>query len=262
MKKRKIGITGYHGFIGSNLFSLFENEKYEVIGWDIKKDTDLFKLQDLFGVDTIIHLAALTNVNDSFKNVSEYFYTNVVGTTHMIELCRQFGATLIYPSSAAVDEPETSPYACSKMFAQEIIAHMADIVPSVILKLYNVYGRQAAKGSLFYNFLHGDKLVIHGDGKQERDFINVKDVCNIIKLVVDEKWQDIEMNVGTGKTTSVNEIAKIFQKYTGKEIVYEKNTFSGIKKSKAEIIRNDELLPFNLSTNLDKDIKEMVLSFN
>ena len=58
--------------------------------------------------------------------------------------------------------------------------------------------------------LKGDTKVINGDGSQERDFLHVEDVCRAIHLALESKPIDIPIDIGTGKGTSILELAKMF----------------------------------------------------
>ena len=60
-------------------------------------------------------------------------------------------------------------------------------------------------------------MTIVGDGKQTRDFIHVDDLSNaFIKAIKSTKVNKI-YNLGSGKKTSINSIAKIFG---GKKFVW------------------------------------------
>ena len=83
-------ITGSAGYIGTHLRKLLP-------AWescDLKYGKDY---QHISGreFDVVIHLAALTNVNQSFKNPGEVFYTNVIGTARVVELCIKYNKILL-----------------------------------------------------------------------------------------------------------------------------------------------------------------------
>lgn len=260
MKKRNIAITGQNGFIGTHLLKVL-GQDFEIFGWDLQDKRDIFELQDIMGVDTVIHLAALTNVQESIQQPSRYFWTNAVGTSHMIELAVKARARFIYVSSAAVAEPDSSPYAYSKWVAEQIVEQMQDVVRGVILRPENVYGKGMNPNSIMSRFLHDDELTIYGDGTHTRDFINVVDVVRIIRYALETNWQNVTLDVGTGKKTSVNQIAKWFEKYSGKKVVH-LPALKEIASSKADTKKLKELYPFQLVTNIQRDIAEMVAESN
>jgi nucleoside-diphosphate-sugar epimerase len=87
-----------------------------------------------------------------------------------------------------------------------------------VVRLANVYGgykyldkKQTCVKQFVMAYGRNDPLVIHGDGEQRRDFINVLDVCEAIKLILEKRpKQKDPMDIGTGIGTSINELADMF----------------------------------------------------
>lgn len=217
-------ITGHKGFIGSHLTKNLED--FTVRGWDKTQEHDIFDSGICAAVkwsDVVIHLAALTNVNESFKSIEEVFKVNVLGTARMVELCEKYHKKLIYPSSASVYHRELSPYAESKALAEDIVSKFKNIT---ILRFFNVYGpgMNQDSGSLMYEFVKGlktGKLIVYGDGEQTRDFIHIKDICDIIKMAISPKWNGQIVDCGTGEAYSINYIAGLFGYYGKVKIEYQ-----------------------------------------
>ncbi len=258
--KKKILITGHKGFLGSALFELLR-DNYIVYGIDLKDGNDIFNIKTIVGIDIVIHCAALTDVNESLIKPNLYYKENMLGTAHIVNLCLKNNTQLIYISSAAIDNPTSSPYADSKEIAHDIVTTLQDELNALIFIPYNIYSLKPKKGSLFHHFLTDSELIIYGSGKQTRDFINIIDVCNIIKTAIDENWQADTFEIGTGKSITVKAIAQLFNEQTDKKIVY-KTQNSGIKHSVAHIdyLRKYYKKPFK--TNLAKDIREMIQKVN
>jgi UDP-glucose 4-epimerase len=257
--RNKILVIGGSGFIGSNLIA--ELKKYRVINYDLKNGDDIFddKLDAYIAThDVVIHLAALTSVEQSFKNPEETFYANVLGTARVVQLCKKYNKKLIYPSSAAVIYPDLSPYAKSKAIAEDIARTYKK---AVILRLYNVFGpnMNPNSGSVMYNFLTSSKLIVFGDGEQTRDFIHVRDVCAIIKDAFKKKWEGKVVECGTGQSYTTNYVASLFAYYRGLTIEY-KSPRREIKWSIADRNALDILYKKPLTTDLNKDIKELVVT--
>ena len=260
--KKKILITGHDGFIGKNLWNTLSHD-YNLEGWDI--DRDIFYLHDeefsQINPDVVVHLAALTSVGDSFKNPGEYYRTNVLGTARIVELCHKYQKKLIYPSSAAVYHPELSPYADSKYLAEQVVSRMKDSMPTVILRLYNVFGpgMNQRTGSVMYRYMTDNKITVYGDGEQTRDFIHVRDVCSIImEAIKSPRWDGKVVDVGMGEEWSMNYIAGLFAHYRGLKVGYMEPKRE-IKWSKAPTAMLKFLYKKKLTTNIEKDIKELCL---
>lgn len=258
-RKLKILVTGSSGFIGSNL--LPKLKKYNVITYDRVGGKDIFDEdfeQAVKKSDIVIHLAAQVSVTKSHEKPVETFIINVLGTARVVQLCLKYKKKLIYPSTAAVLNPDSSPYARTKHLAEEIVKSASKEIPTVVLRLYNVYGEgmNPASGSLVYNFLTSPKLRIFGDGESTRDFVNITDVTNIMVDAIKKKWNGKVVDVGSGEAYAVNYIAGLFAFYQKKDIVYDKPR-KEIRWSAANIDILKSVYNENLTTNLEYDIKEL-----
>jgi len=104
-------------------------------------------------------------------------------------------------------------YGMSKYVSEKILLkEMSTLCPVTILRLPGVYGYQDRFHSIIGRFinqsLEKNEIVIFGDGLQQRDYIEVTDVCNTIKNFI-EKPETTVVNLVTGKSYSLNEVAKI-----------------------------------------------------
>lgn len=260
MKKKKILVTGSAGFIGSHLIPVLK-KKYHVIEWDKIDGDDIFDADIepvIRACDIVIHLAAQVSVGNSFKDPGETYRINVLGTARIIELCIEYNKKLIFPSSAAVAYPELSPYAKSKKYAEDLVVEAMKSIPAVVLRFYNVYGKgmNQASGSIMYRFLTDKEITIYGDGEQTRDFVNVKDIVNIIVDSIRKKWNGKVVEVGTGESYSANYIAGLFAHYRDIDVKYQAPRRE-IKWSVANTQMLKTLYKKKLTTNLDKDVKAL-----
>jgi len=114
----------------------------------------------------------------------------------------------------------TSIYAISKRDQEEmsIVTGRAYGIPTVALRYFNVYGpRQSLSNpytgvcAIFSSRIKNDSTpIIFEDGWQSRDFTSVYDIVQANILVMNFNSADYEVyNVGTGKPTSISEIANV-----------------------------------------------------
>ncbi len=213
-------------------------------------------------IDVVFHLAALADIVPSIQKPSAYFNSNVQGTLNIVNLCRKYKIKkLIYAASSScygipkkfpTKENELIsteyPYALTKRLGEEIILHWAKVYNLNVksLRLFNVYGPRSRTsgtyGAVFGVFLaqklNNKPLTIVGDGKQTRDFTYVTDVVNAFYIASKKKSSYQIFNVGSGKTISINKIAKILG---GKKIFLKKRpgepscTFADISLIKREL---------------------------
>lgn len=196
--------------------------------------TNPYLVGELMGrADLVVHLAAETHVARSIFDNYKFFNTDVIGTQTMmnallrtpsVERFVHISTSEVYGTAMA--EPMTeehalnpmSPYAGAKAGADRLVYSYwsyADL-PVVILRPFNNYGRQQHLEKMVPRFitsiLKGEPLTVHGTGLAERDWVYVGDTCEAIDRVLHiEDFASIKnqvINIGTGKATSVLEIAK------------------------------------------------------
>jgi len=190
--------------------------------------------------DAIYHLAAQADVGKSVQYPKYDGDVNIIGTLNILEACRKAKVKkFIFASTSAVygnlnnellsEEETTVPasfYGLSKLTAESYIRLFYELYRQsyTILRYANVYGpRQLPKGeggvvSVFFDRLQkGGHINVHGDGKQTRDFIYVKDIvaANIAAL---EYGDQETIQVSTSLRTSINEILSLLTSIHGVSI--------------------------------------------
>ena len=207
---------------------------------------------DAGGFDVISHHAAQIDVRKSVNDPRADASINVDGFLNVAELAREHGTRrLVFVSSGGVvygepdviPTPETapklpaSPYGVTKLVAEHYLYYYARTwgMEYVALRYSNVYGpRQDPHGeagvvAIFCNrLLDGTPFTIFGDGRQTRDYVFVGDVvqANLLaaEMEVDPDPAGLDaraFNVGTGKETTVNELASALMRATGLEVPVE-----------------------------------------
>ncbi|AJM91245.1 NAD-dependent epimerase/dehydratase family protein [Nitrosopumilus piranensis] len=266
-------ITGGAGFVGRYLAKSFSQHKITIfdnfsnssqndisnihfIQGDILDYETLLKSSK--GTDVMIHLAAKTDVFESVTNPEDTMNVNVNGTINVLKCCKQNKIKkIVFASSAAVygncDQlpinektitKPTSPYGQSKLQAENEIKKFAKEfgIEYVILRMFNVYGKgqniqYAGVITKFLENISRDKeILIYGDGKQTRDFISINDIVDAYSCALESKISGT-YNIASGKSTSINELAKTMLDVFNKklEIKHEKEKEGDIKYSLADV---------------------------
>ena len=198
--------------------------------------------------DVVIHCAATAPLPDNEINPSRSFENNVVNSVRIAEFCTRINCDrLIFFSSGAIYENDTVfpskesthhettlVYPTSKMCAEHALRGYALSYKLRVfsLRLFNLYGprqdyfrkQPPLIGYVTKCLLKGEKAILYSNGEQRRDYIYIKDVYQIVKILLDFKTNDFytPINVGTGITYSVNEIVNHLCKIANKEIKIER----------------------------------------
>lgn len=271
----KILITGSSGFIGGHLVELLKID-HEVVPFDIKEGRDILDTKTLRkhikGCDFVVHLAALASIANAWENPGLYYRNNVEGTSNVLEEAIKAGVKrFIFSSSCAVYQSILNPYAASKAMCEGVLQTRMREIPSIAFRFLNVYGKNQnpAYGNVMPAFIQGipkGKITIYGDGNQRRDFIHVSDICQLIKLSIETRYDPrfprfIQMDLGTGQSYSIKELAYILMGLMGKkaEIKYapsrrEMRTACADTKLMKEIYKYEPKV--NLINGLERLIKE------
>ena len=249
-------------FVSGKKNNLAHHKKKDVkiVKLDISKSKNLDRY--FKGVDYIFHLAGLAEIIPSIKNPKQYFDNNVIGSLNVVEAAKKakikkliyaassscYGAPKSFPTSEKDKIDLKHPYAVTKFMGEELIMKYASIfnMPNISFRFFNVYGpRLNTSGqysAVIGNFLSQTRkkkpLTIVGNGKQTRDFIHVDDLANAFIKVIKSKSVNKIYNLGSGKRTSINTIAKIFggkKKFISIRPGEPKNSLANISKIKKEI---------------------------
>jgi nucleoside-diphosphate-sugar epimerase len=155
----------------------------------------------LAGADVVLHLAAISGVDDCTENADLAYEVNVEGTNNVAWFCRKTGAALAFPFSMAVlGDPGEFPitvehprdpmnwYGRTKLLGERAIETFAEgAFPAHLFMISNLYGdhavgdRRVSKGTVINFFvdraLAGETLTVYEPGTQSRNFVHVKDVA-------------------------------------------------------------------------------------
>ncbi len=262
---KKILITGSQGFIGKNLV-LSLKHKFDIEEISRKTEYDINNLQsfsEMEKIDTVIHCAARTFVPDSFDKKYSFYKFNILSTLNIAEFCLKKNVNkIIYlnaypygkPLSLPVDENHPlephSPYNTSKLIAEDLLFKYLDGVTSVTsLRVFNVYGNFQSKHFLMPTIIsqaQNNGKIILNDLRPKRDFLYIKDLINLIEIIINTKSAKGIYNVGYGKSTSIKEICE---------------AVAVLLKTNVELISKNKIRP-NEVLELYSDISKAKKTFN
>jgi dTDP-glucose 4,6-dehydratase len=244
-------VTGCCGFIGSNFVNYYfkenpnanivnldamyycaseqninpdirNSERYHLVKGNLCSYDLIINILNIYKIDTVIHFAAQSHVQNSFDNALQYTNDNVVGTHTLLEACRKYGKIVrfihistdeVYGESMLTENEEkkhegsvlcpSNPYAATKA-AAELIAksyYHSFKMPIIITRGNNVYGPNQYPEKLIPKFIqqltNGEKVTIQGDGTNVRAFLHVNDVCSALTHVLEKGEIGEIYNIGS-----------------------------------------------------------------
>jgi dTDP-glucose 4,6-dehydratase len=241
-------ITGGAGFIGSNLVRLVakQPEVRKIVNLDcltyaghlenlagVEHPGYVFEKADLRDKDAVIrvvkqhdithvmHLAAESHVDRSITGPGDFIQTNIVGTFHLLEACRDHwqGREGVKFHHVSTDEvygslgetglfTETTPYApnspysASKASSDMLVRayHHTYGLPTVITNCSNNYGPYQFPEKLIpvviQSILSRKAIPVYGDGMNVRDWLYVGDHVEALWLVLNQGHSGETYNIG------------------------------------------------------------------
>ena len=227
------------GFI--KYFSDDLRKHVDIVYGDIRELETVVKATD--GVDIIFNLAALVGIPYSYIHPQEVIETNTIGTLNVLMAARDAGIEkLVQTSTSEVygtakyvpineDHPKQpqSPYSASKIAADAIALsfyHSFDL-PVAVIRPFNTYGpRQSDRAvipSIISQALTKDSLTL-GSTTPTRDFTFVTDtVEGFVKVAESEKSVGMEINLGTGKEISIEDLIRKIISLVGRDVAIEQD---------------------------------------
>lgn len=271
--------TGYIGNIGRHL----GNKRFKLIKGSIL-DKEVLR-SGLADAEYVFHLAAIASVRSSISDPELADEVNIHGTAKLLNYARLGNVrAAIFASSAAVygsayrppltedllPQPD-SPYGVTKLAGEEYCRAFSKTygLSTIVLRYFNVYGPRCRTGQYagvlmaFARRLESrEPLVIFGDGRQTRDFVHVDDVVGAtLRAAISKPTPGDIFNVGTGKGTSINELARVLLRENGSprwNVTHESPKKGEITHSWASVARARRILGFASKTSLSAGIRSFL----
>lgn len=248
----KVLVTGSRGYIGCVLVPMLQKEGHEVIGLDtdlyerctftgevpdiptILKDVRDVEIEDLEGIDAIIHLAGLSNDPLGDFNANLTVDINELGSIHLARLAKKVGVErFLFASSCSnygasgsnfLDENSAfnpvTPYGNSKVAVEKALIDLADEkFHPTYLRASTAYGLSprirfdlVANNLTAWAFTTG-KVYLKSDGTPWRPIVHVEDISRAYIAILHAPLDEIHNNsYNVGTTTenyTIKEIAEI-----------------------------------------------------
>lgn len=216
-----------------NLAEVMGLPNFKFIKGDITSADLVNYVLEAENIDTVMHFAAQSHVDNSFGNSLIFTHNNVVGTHVLLEAVKQRGNAVRRFIHVSTDEvygenkegedvqfhesatfDPTNPYAATKACAEMLVKAYAQSykLPLIVTRGNNVYGPKQFPEKLIPKFLHlamdNQKLPIHGAGGQRRSYMHVDDVSTAFETILHKGKIGEVYNIASQQEFTVLDVAR------------------------------------------------------
>lgn len=296
LRRSKILVTGFPGFISLHLIRKIQKEKGRVFA--IKEpssilsplarqlvknglkvfDADIGNFKSVQRIiakvrpTIIFHLAAYTNAERNADVFDQCLKTNIQGTLNLLlaleEIPYKSFINISSVEAYGIASQPVSPYGISKLAAENICNFFHKIYhrPTVNLRLPMVYGEYQPVHKIIPSLvlpLLKQRTIKMTSGEQTRDFIYVEDAVEaFIKAVENKRAFGETIGIGSGREISIKKLALKILEYTGSS---SKIRFGALPTKQGEIMRArvsvrkaGKILGWKPKTSLKTGLKKVI----
>jgi dTDP-glucose 4,6-dehydratase len=213
----------------SNLDSVQHNPRHHFIRGDVNDHIQVRTTLRTYEIDSIVHFAAESHVDNSIATPAVFFETNVMGTLNLLQAAKEYwldekgwsaehcrfhhiSTDEVYGSLMPTDPPFTettpyspnSPYAASKAGSDHVVRAYGKTygLPITISNCSNNYGPHQHAEKLIPTVirccLQGQSIPVYGDGRNCRDWLYVGNHCQAIYAILQHGTVGEVYNIGGG----------------------------------------------------------------
>lgn len=214
-----------------NLQRALEGENVRFVKGDIRSIDLVSYILRNEKIDTVLHFAAQSHVDNSFGNSYEFTKNNIEGTHALLEACRSAESKITRFVHVSTDEvygenlrdsntesasllTPTNPYAATKAGAEMLVMAYGRSygLPYVITRGNNVYGPRQHPEKAIPKFtilaMRGKKIPIHGDGTATRSYMHVDDAASAFDVILHKGETAQIYNIGSREERTTLSVAQ------------------------------------------------------
>ncbi|MGC5019693.1 NAD-dependent epimerase/dehydratase family protein [Micromonospora sp. DT47] len=237
------------------------------------------------GREAVVHLAALPSVPRSIADPVSTHEANATGTLRVLEAARRadvpqvvvassssvYGANPVLPKDELAWTRPLSPYAVSKLSTEAYaLAYQASYgLPTLAFRFFNIFGpgqrHDHAYAAVIPRFVHaalrGEPVIVHGDGRQSRDFTYVDTVCRVLLDAVTRGVQHAQpVNLAFGNRidlqTVLTQLEQIIERPIERTLLAPRP--GDVRHSQADTATLRQLFPDILPTPIEDGLRATV----
>jgi len=264
----------------SSLFNLTNKTKFFFFNTDVSQPRSLDHFKN---IDLIIHLASLTNAENSFLNKKEMFKNNLGAMKNIVRYCIKNKTKLIHISSTSVYGKQAdivneddisflkpqSPYAEIKLLEEKLLNKNKNKLKFMTCRFGTIAGISpgmrfhTAINKFCFNAALKQNIIIYKTAyKQYRPYLSIKDAFKTFKFCIEKNIFKNEVFNVLSQNLTVEQVINLIKKH--KKNIKVKFVNSKIMNQLSYHVDNNKLnkLGLNLKSNIQQDIKETLKLLN
>ena len=236
----KVIVFGGSGFIGSHVADCLTEAGYEVVIFDLKPSPYLLPTQEMItgnildreavakavsGCDIVYNFAGVADIEEAHRKPLETVENNILGTTIVLEACRQNEVKrFVFASTIYVYSEAGSFYRSSKQACELIIEDYSKVfgVPYTILRYASLYGPRADERNYIYKILKQaiteNKIISFGKSDDLRDYIHVKDAARYSVDILSKEFENQHVIITGNRPIRRDELLNMIKEMLGNAI--------------------------------------------
>jgi GDP-L-fucose synthase len=295
---RRVVVTGGHGFLGRAVVRMLVDRQADVSvhsssEYDLRDPAAAREVVE--GAQVVIHLAArVGGIGFNLRNPAPLAYDNMTMGSNVFEQSRGAGVEKLVAACSVCGYPKFTPVPFSEDsiwdgypeesnapygLAKRMLIVLSDAyrrqygfnscVP-VIANLYGPYDNFDLEDShviaaMIRKFVEAtergeEEVVLWGSGTPTREFLYVDDAARALILMAERYDDSAPVNIGTGRETSIRELAELIASEAGFEgrIVWDKSRPDGQPRRYLDVHRAEEHFGFRAEVTLAEGLRETV----
>lgn len=277
----KVLVTGGSGFVGSHVADALSEAGHDVTVFDLTLSPYLRPDQRMIVGDildeaavagavadqeAVLHFAGMADLDDARSRASESVRLNILGTTGLLDACRETGLKrFVYASTIYVYSERGGFYRCSKQAAELYVEEFQRRygLDFTILRFGTLYGPRADERNSVYRLLKQAlatrRLDCDGTGEEMRDYVNVRDAARLTLQVLESQFRNQHVIVTGAYPLRYRQLVEMIAEILGGNIPISFDNVDRPAHYKLTPVTFSPKIGYKLTTNVYLDMAQGLL---